>query len=159
VPAQVAAVTAYLASSAVLNNGGTDVKNVGIMMTDTYGAGTAFIKALRDWQFANDAQQQSLNKANRLKLYFSNVSFVGPNALSENLVDAGRVTTPTGEMPYTEGVVVSQVVPNYQSDLSDVVTSYNRLIAADGHAPGFTSLEGYVSARVFIAGLEAHRRT
>jgi ABC-type branched-subunit amino acid transport system substrate-binding protein len=157
VPAQVQMATMYLASAAVLGNGGTDVKHVGIMMTDTYGAGTAFIKGLRDWQFANDAQQQSLNKANRLKLYFSNVSFVGPNALSDNLVDAGRVATPTGEMPYTEGVVVSQVVPNYQSDLSDVVTAYNRLIAAGGHLPGFTSLEGYISARVFIAGLAAHK--
>jgi hypothetical protein len=60
-------------------------------------------------------------------------------------------------MPYTEGVVVSQVVPNYQSDLSDVVAAYNRLIAGGGHTPGFTSLEGYISARVFIAGLNAHQ--
>jgi len=60
-------------------------------------------------------------------------------------------------MPLTEGVVVSQVVPNYQSDQSDVIIAYNRAIAARGETPGFTSLEGYVSARVFIAGLLAHR--
>jgi len=156
VPAQVQLATAYLASSNVLNTGGTELHHVGIMMTTTYGAGAAFIKALRDWQFANDVQQQSLNKANRLKLYFSNVSFVGPNALSDNLVEAGMVSTPGGAMPYTQSVVVSQVVPNYQNDSSDVVTAYNRLIAAGGHTPGFTSLEGYVSARVFIAGLASH---
>jgi len=125
-------------------------------MTDTYGAGGQFIEELRRWQYANDAQQGTLDKATRLKLYFSNVSFVGPNALSSRLVAAGMVTTPDGPAPFTQDVVVSQVVPNYQNDSSDVVTDYNRLIAADGSAPGFTSLEGYVAARVFIAGLDAH---
>ncbi len=65
--------------------------------------------------------------------------------------------TPTGPMPYTDSVVVSQVVPNYQSDSSDVVTSYNRLIASTGNVPGFVSLEGYIAARVFIAGLKSHQ--
>jgi hypothetical protein len=129
-------------------------------MTDTYGAGAAFIKGVRDWQMANDSQQTSLQKATRLKLYFSNVSFVGPNALSESLVALGAVATPSGgSLPYTDSVVISQVVPNYQSDSSDVVTSYNRLIASGGHTAGFTSLEGYISARVFIAGLEEHKGT
>jgi hypothetical protein len=157
VPAQVAAATAYLASPAVLGTG-TGVHHVGIMMTDTYGAASAFIKGVRDWQFANDAEQTTLQKATRLKLYFSNVSFVGPDALSENLVALGSVALPGGgTLPYTDSVVVSQVVPNYQNDSSDVVTSYNRLIASGGHKAGFTSLEGYISARVFIAGLEAHK--
>jgi hypothetical protein len=158
VPAQVAAVAAYLASNQVLMTGGAEVHSVGIMMTDTYGAGSAFIKGLRDWQMANDAEQAQLQKATRLKLYFSNVSFVGPNALSENLVSLGSVGVPGGgSLPYTESVVISQVVPNYQDDASSVVTDYNRLIAAGGHTPGFTSLEGYVSARVFLAGLAAHQ--
>jgi ABC-type branched-subunit amino acid transport system substrate-binding protein len=156
VPEQVAAATAYLASNKVLDTGGTEVHHVGILMTDTYGAAAAFIKGVRDWQFADDAQQMQLNKANRLKLYFSNVSFVGPNALADSLA-GGAVMTPSGPLPYTASVVVSQVVPNYQNDSSDVVTAYNRLIAAGGHAPGFTSLEGYIAARVFLAGLDAHR--
>jgi hypothetical protein len=125
------------------------------MMTDTYGAGGDFIIALRTWQFANDSQQTNLNKATRLKLYFSNVSFVGPNALSDKLVAAGLV--PNASIPFTQDVVVSQVVPNYQSDSSDVVVAYNKLIAQAGAKPDFTSLEGYVSARVFIAGLLAHQ--
>lgn len=156
VPAAVASAAAYLASNQVLNTGGNEIHHVGIMMTDTYGAAAAFIKGLRDWQFANDSQQTMLNKATRLKLYFSNVSFVGPNALADALKGA-TVQTPGGPLPYTEGVVVSQVVPNYQSDSSEVVTSYNRLITDGRHTAGFTSLEGYVSARVFIAGLEAHK--
>src|SRR5665647_512477 len=124
-------------------------------MTDTYGAGAQFIEALRRWQF--DGQQSILGKATRLRLHFSNVSFVGPNALADRLAAIGTVTTPTGPLPFTDSVIVSQVVPNYQSDSSEVVVAYNRLIAAAGTAPSFTSLEGYIAARVFIAGLDAHK--
>ena len=152
VPVQAAAAESYLATMLA---GDSANHTVGVLMTDTYGAGAGFIQELRTWQF--DGMQTALNKATRLKLYFSNVSFVGPNALSDRLVAAGGVTTPTGTMPMTQDVVVSQVVPNYQSDSSDVVTSYNKLIAASGATPSFTSLEGYVSARVFIAGLLAHQ--
>jgi branched-chain amino acid transport system substrate-binding protein len=154
VPAQVIAASNYIAS---LLSGNTQIHHIGIMMTDTYGAGATFIKGLRDWQYADDSQQQTLDKANRVRFYFSNVSFVGPNALSERLVQAGTVMGPNGPVPYSDSVIISQVVPNYQNDSSDVVTSYNRLIAQSGAIAGFTSLEGYISARVFIAGLEAHQ--
>ncbi len=154
VPAQAVGAEAYLAS---LLTGNSNVHTVGIFMTDTYGAGAQFIEALRQWQFADDAQQTQLDKANRLKLHFSNVSFVGPNSLSERLVGMGTVSTPQGPMPYTDSVVVSQVVPNYQSDSSEVISAYNRLIAPSGAKPSFTSLEGYIAARIFIAGLEAHK--
>jgi len=154
VPAQAAAAQAYLADL-LQNQAGT--QTVGIMMTDTYGSAVEFIKRLRDWQYANDSEQTSLQKATRLKLYFSNVSFVGPNALAERLVDIGTYSTPSGPAAYSDGVVVSQVVPNYQSDTSDVVTRYNQLIASKGVEPSFTSLEGYIAARVFIAGLEKHQ--
>jgi ABC-type branched-subunit amino acid transport system substrate-binding protein len=154
VPAQALAAEQYLANLLTNTSG---PQNVGVMMTDTYGAAADFIKALRTWQFANDSQQQSIQKATRLKLYFSNVSFVGPNALAERLVASGTVDTPNGALPLTDNVVVSQVVPNYQSDSSDVVVAYNKLIAAHGDQPNFTSLEGYVAARVFIAGLLAHK--
>ena len=153
VPAQASAAEQYLASLLASTSG---TQFVGVMMTDTYGAGVEFIQAIRQWQFANDSQQQSLQKATRLVLYFSNVSFVGPNALSDGLVALGSVATPTGQLPYTQDVYVSQVVPNYQSDTSDVVTDYNKLIAANAATPGFTSLEGYIAARVYIAGLLAH---
>ena len=80
--AQAAAAEAYIAD--ILENS-TGTINIGVMMTDTYGAGGDFITALRR-RCANDSQQTSLMKATRLKLYFSNVSFVGPNALSDKLV-------------------------------------------------------------------------
>jgi ABC-type branched-subunit amino acid transport system substrate-binding protein len=151
VPAQAMAAEDYLATL-LMNTSGT--VNVGVMMTDTYGAGADFITALRTWQYADDAQQTSLMKATRLKLYFSNLSFVGPNSLADRLKSEGMV--PNATIPFTQDVVVSQVVPNYQNDSSDVVTTYNSLIAAKGAQPSFTSLEGYVAARVFIAGLLAH---
>jgi ABC-type branched-subunit amino acid transport system substrate-binding protein len=151
VPAQAALAETYIAN---LLSSTTGVQPVGVMMTDTYGAGGTFIQLLRQWQY--DGQQSALDKPNRLKLYFSNVSFVGPNALSDRLVGMGTVTTPSGPMPFTQDVYVSQVVPNYQSDSSDVVTAYNKLIASSGQQPGFTSLEGYIDARIFIAGLLAH---
>ncbi len=149
--AQAVAVQAYIAA---LLGADSATHTVGIFMTDTYGPATSFITLMRQWQFANDAQQTSLQKATRLNLYFSNVSFVGANALANRLKDAGTVNTPSGPVPYTQNVTVSQVVPNYQGDKSDIVNDYRRLIGTQ--APSFTSLEGYVSARIFIAGLLAH---
>jgi branched-chain amino acid transport system substrate-binding protein len=156
VPPLVTQASQYLAG---LLTGNSMMHTVGIMMTDTYGPGAVFIQGLRDWQFANDSQQTSLQKATRLKLYFSNVSFVGPNALAGRLKMAGTVSTPNGPMPYTQDVLVSQVVPNYQSDSSDIVSNYRQLIgnASGMPAMSFTSLEGYVDARIFIAGLLNHQ--
>lgn len=154
VAAPAAAAEAYLAS---LLSADSATHTIGVMMTDTYGPATVFITALRQWQYANDSQQPVLDKAHRLKLYFSNVSFVGPNALAQRLVDAGMVQTPSGPQPYTANVLVSQVVPNYQNDSSDVVVSFRNKIAATGAAPTFTSLEGYIAARVFVAGLLSHK--
>jgi branched-chain amino acid transport system substrate-binding protein len=153
VPDQAAAAAAYLAQLLAAD---TEPHVVGIMMTDTYGAGATFIEEVRKWQYAEDQQQTELNKATRLSLHFSNVSFVGPNELADRLASAGQLTAPTGKKPLTEGVLVSQVVPNYQSDSSEIVTTYNRLVKEKGYQPSFTSLEGYITARIFIAGLEAH---
>jgi ABC-type branched-subunit amino acid transport system substrate-binding protein len=153
VPAQVAAAAAYLGN--LLEADEVD-HTVGIFMTDTYGPATSFITGLRQWQYANDAEQMRNNKATRLTLYFNNVSFVGPNTLASRLQSAGSVATPAGPIPYTHNVFVSQVVPNYESDSSDVVQDYRKLIQAAGTTPSFTSLEGYIVARVFIAGLLAH---
>jgi ABC-type branched-subunit amino acid transport system substrate-binding protein len=152
VPAQVQATTSYLAK--LLADGGNHV--VGILMTDTYGPATTYIRGVRDWQYAADAEQTTTDKAHRLTLLFSNVSFVGPNSLAARLRDAGTVATPDGRKPYTDGVFVSQVVPNYESDNSDGVRDYLKALAAAGLDPSFTSLEGYLSGRIFAAGLAAH---
>ncbi len=154
VPAEVQAASVYLANLLAMD---TATHTVGIMMTDTYGAAVSFITGLRNWQYADDAQQTTLQKATRLKLYFSNVSFVGPNALAAGLTSAGSVQGPSGLVPYTTNVVVSQVVPNYQSDSSDIVSDYRTLATQTQKSQSFTSLEGYIDARIFIAGLLAHQ--
>jgi len=152
VPAQISATTDYLGK--LLSDGQSHV--VGILMTDTYGPATTYIKGVRDWQYAQDAEQTSTQKAKRLTILFSNVSFVGPNSLAQRLKDAGSAQAADGPKPYTSGVYVSQVVPNYQSDDSDGVHDYLRALQASGQAPSFTSLEGYLAGRVFVAGLAAH---
>ncbi|HEY5924445.1 MAG TPA: ABC transporter substrate-binding protein [Kofleriaceae bacterium] len=156
VPAQAALAQTYLAQ---LLQQQTGTVNVGIFMTDTYGAATEFITRLKIWQNANDSEQTMLMKATRLKLHFSNVSFVGPNALADRLAAVPPYTQfGTGlQLSHADGVVVSQVVPNYQNDVSDIVVKYNQLIAEAGRTPGFTSLEGYIMTRIFLAGLERHK--
>jgi ABC-type branched-subunit amino acid transport system substrate-binding protein len=139
VPAQVTAMTGWLAQL-LASDAAAHV--VGVLMTDTYGPATAFIKGVRDWQWANDG-------SHRLTIFFSNVSFVGPNSLAARLKDAGA--------QYADGVFVSQVVPNYETDDSDAVRDYRAAIAQAGLAPSFTSLEGYLTGRVFVAGLAAHK--
>ncbi len=73
---------------------------------------------------------------------FLNVSFVGATSLADALGDAG------------EGVIVTQVVPHYDSDLP-IVKEYRRALAAlDPKAqPSFGSLEGYVAGRIFCRAL------
>jgi branched-chain amino acid transport system substrate-binding protein len=153
VPAAVTAASQYLASILAADG---NAHTVGVLMTDTYGPATTFITQLRQWQYASDAEQGMDHKGTRLTLSFVNVSFVGPNALAANLASAGTIAGPNGQVPYTDGVLVSQVVPNYATDQSDLVLAYDQAVAASGQTPGFTSLEGYAAARIFVAGLVAH---
>lgn len=76
---------------------------------------------------------------------FMTVSFVGSNALAEELGAAG------------EGVYVTQVVPLPQDGDIPVVARYHAALANyDPDAePGFVSLEGYLAGRLAIAGLQA----
>jgi ABC-type branched-subunit amino acid transport system substrate-binding protein len=150
---QIEGTTRYLSS---LLGADSAPHSVGIFMTDTYGAAAKFITAIRDWQVAQDAEQMTLKKATRLTLLFSNVSFVGPDTLAARLKSAGTYATPSGSKSYAEGVLVSQVVPNFNDDQSDGVRSYMAHINAAQASPTFTSLEGYLTARVFIAGLAAN---
>ena len=75
-----------------------------------------------------------------LRSVFVNLSFVGSNALLEELG------------PHGEGVIVTQVVP-FPRDVSiPVVADYQEAIRAyDPRAlPGFVSLEGYLAGRLVI---------
>ena len=75
---------------------------------------------------------------------FITISFVGSNALAEELGPGGA------------GVFVTQVVPFPTDDSIPVVASYLEALAehdADA-APGFVSFEGYLAGRLAVAGLE-----
>lgn len=79
---------------------------------------------------------------------FVTISFVGSNALAEELREHG----PKGGA----GVFVTQVVPFPSDESIPVVASYLQALSA--HAadavPGFVSFEGYLTGRLAIAGLE-----
>ncbi|MCY3648448.1 MAG: ABC transporter substrate-binding protein [Acidimicrobiaceae bacterium] len=75
---------------------------------------------------------------------FMTVSFVGSNALAQELGPDGA------------GVLVTQVVPFPEDDSLPVVLSYlDALASHDPEAePGFVSLEGYLAGRMVIAALQ-----
>ncbi|MXW74786.1 MAG: ABC transporter substrate-binding protein [Acidimicrobiaceae bacterium] len=80
---------------------------------------------------------------------FVAISFVGSNALAQELGPDGA------------GVLTTQVVP-FPTDASvSVVSSYLDALAAyhSQAVPGFVSLEGYLAGRLAIAGLESCGRT
>ncbi len=75
---------------------------------------------------------------------FVTISFVGSNALAEELGPVG------------DGVFVTQVVPFPTDDSLPVVSSYLSALSAHdpGAVPGFVSLEGYLAGRLAVIGLE-----
>lgn len=73
---------------------------------------------------------------------FFNVSFVGSKALADELGDAGQ------------GVVISQVVPFPYAPNSPIVREYQqRMLDAGQKDFDFSSMEGYLTARVLVEGL------
>jgi ABC-type branched-subunit amino acid transport system substrate-binding protein len=99
-----------------------------VVMVTTYKSTAAFINAMRA---AGSAAQ------------FYTVSFVGSRALANELGADGA------------GVGISQVVPFPWSRTVPVVRDYQKLLAASGSGRdvSFTSLEGYIAARIFVEGL------
>jgi len=74
---------------------------------------------------------------------FYNVSFVGTKALADALGKAGG------------GVIISQVMPYPRSAGSPLVRDYQKLLKSDGITEfDYSSMEGYVAARVFVEGLK-----
>ena len=74
---------------------------------------------------------------------FMNVSFVGSQALAETLGKDGP------------GVVISQVVPfPWSSASAAVVGEYSKVMSKAGiNNLNFSSLEGYIDAKIFVEGL------
>jgi branched-chain amino acid transport system substrate-binding protein len=87
----------------------------------------------------------ALIKQARAKAYggqFFNVSFVGSKALAEELGDAGA------------GVTISQVMPFPYTPSSAIVREYQQRMMEAGHKDfDFSSMEGFLAAKVFTEGL------
>ena len=85
-----------------------------------------------------------LAKQIKMDAVFVNISFVGTNALAEELGDAG------------EGVVVTQVVPFPEDTSIPLVANYHKALqaAVPNAKPGFVSLEGYMVGRLVIQALD-----
>jgi branched-chain amino acid transport system substrate-binding protein len=74
---------------------------------------------------------------------FLNVSFVGSRALADTLGEQGP------------GVVISQVVPFPWHKANPMVGEYNRIMSKAGiDDTNFSSLEGFIAAKVFVEGLK-----
>ena len=102
-----------------------------VVMVATYKAAARFIDKV---------------KAERPDIVFSNVSFVGSQALADELMTYGGKVA--------EGVIVTQVVPLPHSKATAVM-KYQELLPkySLGEKPDFVSLEGYLSANLLIEGL------
>jgi branched-chain amino acid transport system substrate-binding protein len=103
-----------------------------VVMVATYKAAAKFIDKV---------------KAERPDIVFSNVSFVGSQALADELMMYGGKVA--------EGVIVTQVVPLPHSR-STAVLKYQELLPkySLGEKPDFVSLEGYLAANLLIEGLK-----
>ncbi|MCA9408345.1 MAG: ABC transporter substrate-binding protein [Candidatus Omnitrophica bacterium] len=94
--------------------------------------------------YAPCAKFIKLAKENGLKALYLNVSFVGSNPLAQQLKEIGE-----------KEVIVTQVVPHYESDL-DIAQEYRKDLAIlnSKEQPSFGGLEGYIAARILALALD-----
>ena len=102
-----------------------------VVMVATYRAAANFIVKTRD-RYPN--------------MIYTNVSFVGSTALSDELVLQGE--------KFADGVIVTQVVPAV-SGYSRAVLDYKTALAKyfPGETPDYVSFEGYVAAKILVEAL------
>jgi branched-chain amino acid transport system substrate-binding protein len=105
-----------------------------VVMVATYRAAAKFIQKMKDIPRLN-------------KTLFFNVSFVGAEALADDLRAANPALCP--------GVYVTQVVPPYDSGATGVRRYREALATFQPQAqPGFVSLEGFIVGSTFIEALK-----
>ena len=131
--------------------------SVAMIMIDTYGPGNKFVREVKNWI------NQDVAHASKLDVLFIHVSFVGSDALSTALTATPEtyvdVTDGQTARSFADGVMVTQVVPYYQSQAPGI-TSYRTDIGKyDSGTFSFTSLEGYISAGLFASALMKNGRT
>jgi branched-chain amino acid transport system substrate-binding protein len=104
-----------------------DAKPEAIIQISAYSSCAAFIKEAKSKGYAG---------------LFANVSFVGSNALSDALGQQGA------------GVMISQVMPFPFSPTTQIVREYQKRMAEIGDSNyDFSSLEGFITAKVMVEGL------
>ena len=103
-----------------------------VVMVPTYRTAARFIEKTRDLFPA---------------MIYTNVSFVGSTALAEELKLLGP--------KYTDGVIVTQVVPAIEG-YSSLILEYKAALAKyfPGEVPDYVSLEGYIAAGLLAEGLK-----
>ena len=100
----------------------------GVIMISAYTSITEFVRQMKK---AGSTTQ------------FHNVSFVGSKALADALKEDGY------------GVAISQVVPFPWSPSVPIVKEYQEVLAKSGNTDyNFSSLEGYIVAKVMVEGLK-----
>jgi ABC-type branched-subunit amino acid transport system substrate-binding protein len=104
-----------------------------VIMISAYHSCAAFIK---------EAKKAAVGRTNQID--YLNVSFVGSRALASALGDDAH------------GVYVSQVMPYPWGPFSPVVVEFRERLSkySPEGAVSFNNLEGYIAAKVFVAGLE-----
>lgn len=102
-----------------------------IIMVGTYKPCAKFIQKIRD---------------KKIDAIFLNVSFVGSNALADELKEIGP--------SYGAGVIVTQVVPHFESGATGIIHYRDALKKYHpDQQPDFVSLEGYIVGQLFAEGL------
>jgi branched-chain amino acid transport system substrate-binding protein len=131
---------------------GSVLQSVAIVMVDTYQPGNKFIRATKDWLNAD------IMRATQLDVTFMHVSFVGSDSLAAALISAPEtyvdVRDGVTRRTYAEGVMVTQVVPYYNSQAPGIAEYRADMAEFDGGPLTFTSLEGYIAARLFVTALK-----
>jgi branched-chain amino acid transport system substrate-binding protein len=129
----------------------TGPNSVAIVIVGTYQPANKFIRGVLDWVNAD------VTRAGRLDLTFMNVSFVSSNALADALTSPPEtyldVRDGVTKRSYAEGVMVTQVVPYYDTESVGVAEYRADIDAFDDGDYTFTSLEGYIAARLFSRAL------
>lgn len=104
-----------------------DAKPEAVVQITAYKSAAAFIREARKAGYGGT---------------FYNVSFVGTQALADELGREAR------------GIMISQVMPSPFSATAPLSREYLEAVAKVGGDPNYSSMEGYVAAKVFTEGLK-----
>jgi ABC-type branched-subunit amino acid transport system substrate-binding protein len=148
--------------------GNTGEIEAAIVLSGTYGPASAFIRAVKEeiakiQRGTSPGLEFGLSPAEIAQILdvgdvsFAAVASVGSDELYASLKSAGLLATTAGNVPYCQQVIASQVVPPYTSNATGLLEFRDHLRAYSADAtPSFSSLEGYLAARLWVEGVLTH---